>query len=559
MDENFMASAYQRIRQAVAAPSPGSSSSSSPADPAAVPTLPSAERLAAARASLPRPGDAGYLMGRGPEATLDHLLGDVAPALTGQNRSGRYWGFVTGSTLPVAEVADNLVSAWDPNVQVHLPGQTIATEVEDAALRMLLALLGLDPASWEGRTFTTGATASNVLGLACGRERVISQRLPPSHSLGADVRSSLGELGLLRACALAGVDEFRVLTSMAHSSVFKASSIVGLGREAVKELPHSEAEPWRLDLRAVEEELERSERGQRRTAFIIAVSLGEVNTGRFATTGRGDFARLRALADRYGAWIHVDGAFGIFARALPSTPEFADLHTAAAGLEFADSITVDGHKLLNVPYDNGMFFTRSSATLTSVFQNPNAAYLSSPSSSSSASSSGGSIPIQSPLNIGIENSRRFRALPAYAVLLSEGREGLAEMLARMVRLARGIARFIAEEASGDYVLLPEEEEEEGEGKKNDVSDRRDDGKGRQREREKTHIVVLFRARDDGLNEVLVDAINRTAEWYVSGTKWQGRTACRVAVASWRVDVEADLALVKRSLGEIARRYKSGDL
>ncbi|KAI1851090.1 hypothetical protein JX266_003755 [Neoarthrinium moseri] len=497
---DFMEEAYRRIRSSV---------SVSSAEPAS--TLPKLEQLDAARTSLPKLSDGNYLKGTGQQKTLDHLLNDIAPALNGQNLSGRYHGFVTGSTLPIAEVADNIVSAYDQNVQVHLPTQTIATEVEDAALKMLIGLLELgDVADWEGRTFTTGATASNILGLACGREAVIQARLPK----GAD---GVGELGLLGACAQAGIRDVQVLTSMGHSSLSKAASIVGLGRKSVKELPHSDHEPWRLDLHAVERELKRQG-----IASIIALSAGEVNTGRFALTGVEEMQKLRDLADRYGAWIHVDGAFGIFARALPVDPEFPRLKAYAAGLELADSITVDGHKLLNVPYDNGIFFTRKASVLTSVCQNPNAAYL-----------SGGASDIQSPLNVGIENSRRFRALPVYAVLLSEGREGIAHMLARMVRLARGIAQAIKD--SPDYVLLASEAAS--------IED--------------THIIVLFRAKDERLNDVLVETINSGGLWYVGGTKWKGQKAVRVAVASWRVNVEEDLAAVKQYLASIAQQHESG--
>lgn len=366
-------------------------------------TLPAADRIATALAALPRAGQADYLRARGARATLDHIVDTVVPALNGQNLSGRYFGFVTGGTLPVAEAADNVVSALDQNLAVHLPDQTVATAVEDAALRMLLDVLALGgirslaetgtetgteagtetgtetgtpsggssttgiPAEtpWTGRTFTTGATASNVLALALGREALVDARL--QQRTGATVAG----LGLLAACRLAGLQDIRVLTSMAHSSLYKAASIVGLGRAAVVDLPLSAAEPWRLDLAAVERVLADAHAAGGHVAHIVAVSAGEVNTGRFATTGRADMLRLRALADTYGAWIHVDGgsscfcfsllafrfslfaltdcsAFGLFARALPDTPEFAQLRQHTEGLELADSITADGHKILNV-------------------------------------------------------------------------------------------------------------------------------------------------------------------------------------------------------------------
>ncbi|KAI0875663.1 pyridoxal-dependent decarboxylase [Hypoxylon argillaceum] len=503
MENEFIEQAQRRIRQS-ATVAPGEHA----------PTLPGLDRIANARASLPDVARETYLTGLGPAATFNHLIDDIVPGLNGENRSGRYWGFVTGSTLPIAEVADNIVSAYDQNVQVHLPDQTIATEVEDAALKMLLRLLHLgEPERWQGRTFTTGATASNILGLACGREAVIEVRLP--EGLGG-----VGEIGLLRACKKARIEKIQVLTSMGHSSLSKAASVVGLGRTSVKALPLSDAEPWRLNISAVERELQRTD-----VASIIVVSAGEVNTGRFATAGFEDMKRLRRIANRYLAWIHVDGAFGIFARALPDKAEYASLRAISAGLELCDSLTIDGHKLLNVPYDNGIFFTRKSAILNDVFKNPNAAYL----------SSGAASQIQSPLNIGLENSRRFRALPVYAVLMSEGREGIARMMERMVRTARAVAHAI--QSCDGYVLLP------------------DAGARPLSIEDDIHIVVLFRAVDDALNKVLVQRINEGNKWYVSGTSWGGKPAVRVAVSSWRADHEDASNTVKTSLLAISQAHK----
>lgn len=166
-----------------------------------------------------------------------------------------------------------------------------------------------------------------------------------------------------------------------------------------------------------------------------------------------------------------------------------------------------------------MFYTRSLPTLQSVFTNPNAAYL------SSGATSHPDIP--SPLNIGLENSRRFRALPAYAVLLSEGRAGLARLVSNMVRLTRRIAGFVR--TSGHYDLLPTPADGD----------------------EAVFIIVLFRARDAALNDVLVDRINRTRQMYVSGTSWQGEKAVRIAVSNWKVDVERDYRVVTSILTAVA--------
>ena len=295
--------------------------------------------------------------GLGDEETRDHLLADVTPGFNGPKTSANYYGFVTGGVLPIAEVADNIVTAFDQNVSVHLPDQSVSTSVEDGALRMLVELLRLG-SGWEGRTFTTGATASNVLGLACGREAIIRMRLPRHEQ-----HKAVGEMGLLAACAQAKVQHIQILTAMGHSSLYKAASVVGLGRASVTDLPLSSEEPWKIDIDRLEDELMRSEGG---IVSIVAVSAGEVNTGRFATVGFHEMKRIRDLCDRHRAWLHVDGgtphldflvtdsitdvpiAFGLFARSLPQTPEFARLINLAAGLELADSITGDCHKMLNV-------------------------------------------------------------------------------------------------------------------------------------------------------------------------------------------------------------------
>ena len=335
-DSKRLSDAYVRLRAAVS--KLGEETAGAGGSDSGTATLPSATAVQKALSSLPHRGDAGYLEPRGFDATFDYLLDTVVPALNGQNLVGRYYGFVTGSTLPVAEAADNIVTALDQNLHAHLPAQTVSTSVEAAALEMLVETIGLGEAGFGGRIFTTGATSSNVLGLTLGREGVLGMRL------GGDPAKSVSELGLLAASREAGVSDIQVLTSLGHSSLYKAASIAGIGRGSVVDLPYSDAEPWRLSIDRVEETLKSSPG----TAFIIAVSAGEINTSRFATTGLADMQRLRALADKYSAWLHVDAAFGLFARVLPDEPGFARLRQYTQGIELADSITSDAHKLLNV-------------------------------------------------------------------------------------------------------------------------------------------------------------------------------------------------------------------
>ena len=238
--------------------------------------------------------------GLGIEKTTDHLVQDVSPSLNRSSLSPSYYGFVTGGVTPAAQVADGLVSLYDQNVGVHLPDQTIATDVEHQALRLLMKLFHFDPADWTG-TFTTGATGSNVLGLACGREYVVNKRL--ISRLGEDSQETLGSLGLLRAGSLAEIDEINVYSTMAHSSLYKAASILGLGRSSIKDVSLADS-VVSFDSAKIEERLAAS---QHRSASIVVVSCAEVNTGLFATSGYAEMQRLRQLCDKYGAWLHVDG------------------------------------------------------------------------------------------------------------------------------------------------------------------------------------------------------------------------------------------------------------
>ncbi|KAI9926734.1 hypothetical protein ASPWEDRAFT_46214 [Aspergillus wentii DTO 134E9] len=472
--------------------------------------LPSAENLARARASLP---NALPAEGNGFESTKAHILNDIVPAFNGGSISPNYYGFITGGVTPAALFADNVVSAYDQNVQVHLQGHSIVTDVESSALGLLVDLLRLDRNSWHNGLFTTGGTASNILGLACGREHVLRTA---ASKKGVSIKS-VGEYGLFEVIQAAGLSGIQVLSTLPHSSLGKAAGILGIGRANVKNVC-LENNPLRFDLKELEKELARSDK-----ASIVAVSCGEVNTGQFATTGDEELRTLRKLCDEYGAWLHVDGAFGIFCRALDDSEEFASIKKGCEGIELADSIAGDGHKLLNVPYDCGFFLCRHSEEANDVFQNANAAYL-------TAGNTGGSS-IPSPLNIGVENSRRFRALPAYASLMAYGQTGYQEMLQRQIRLARMVSGWLFNHP--EYNLLPE-------------SSSKDEALSN------TFMVVLFSAKSEQLNQQLAAKINETSKMFVSGTSWQGRTACRIAISNWRVEEERDFALISGVLDGVAQ-------
>ena len=251
--------------------------------------------------------------GWGIAKTTAHLLEDIAPALNGQALSPHYYGFVTGGVTPAAKVAENLVSTYDQNVQVHLPETTIATELEDRALKLLIELLDFNVEEWAGRTFTTGATASNIVGLACGREFVVNNAIQSRSKQSTSSRQEIvGEDGLLAACRAADVTNIQVLTTMPHSSLRKASSVVGLGRSCFHRVSTSE-DDITFDLETLENCLKRPH-----TVSIVVISCAEVNTGMFATHGYLEVAKLRSLCDKYGSWLHVDAGMSCGCTCSPS-------------------------------------------------------------------------------------------------------------------------------------------------------------------------------------------------------------------------------------------------
>ena len=236
-----------------------------------IPILPELSVLEAKRSTLLRNIPE---QGVGIEQTTNHLLQDIAPGLVASSLSANYYGFVTGGITPAARVAENLVSTYDQNPAVHLPNETVASNVEDKALQLLMDLLRFDQNEWSG-IFSTGATASNVLGLACGREYILNERI--RSRLGPESEESLGSLGLLKACRIAGVEEINVFTTKAHSSLFKASSILGLGRAGVHDVvtPNSYVT---FDLHKLEQLLKS---GHHNSASIVVISSGTFSVKEF--------------------------------------------------------------------------------------------------------------------------------------------------------------------------------------------------------------------------------------------------------------------------------------
>ncbi len=382
----------------------------------------------------------------------------------------RYLGFVTGGCTPAALAGDWLVSAYDQNVRGD--GESIAATVEHETLRLLRALFTL-PESFTG-AFVSGATQANFVALATARQWAVAR-------LGIDV----SEQGLWN------VPPIPVLGGSPHASISKALSMLGMGRQTLEVLPYL---PGRM---AVDPEaLQKRLAALNGTPAIVVASAGEVNTGDFD-----DLEMLAQLCQKYGAWLHVDGAFGLFAACDP-----AHAHLLR-GLDAADSIISDGHKWLNVPYDSGFVFTRHLALHQQVFK-VTAAYLGDSSDLSHRTP---------------ENSRRFRALPTWMTLMAYGRTGYRELIARSCSLAQQLAQGL--ESSSYFELLAP-----------------------------VHLnIVCFalRGADATQRNHFLEALKKDGRVLLSSTFFAGKPAIRAAFANWSTR-EQDIPLILDVLEQCAR-------
>src|SRR5438552_15138731 len=313
---------------------------------------------------LPEDGD-------GALAAIDELVRASDGALRASGP--RFFHWVIGGDTPAALAADWLTSAWDQNAAAY-DSTPIGTVTEELSIGWLKELFGL-PASW-GVVLTTGATIANFTALAAARRWWAGR-----HGVDIDARG------------FAGLPAVPVFSSgYIHPSATKALAMLGIGRDTVRRFTRDDI--GRIDLAAMEAAL----RDLKGAPAIIVGNAGEVNAGDFDPIDA-----LADLADRYDAWLHVDCAFGLFARA---TPKAAHL---AAGVERAHSVIADGHKWLNVPYDSGFAFVRDVSLLAKVFT-LTAAYLPAPDDPHSVF-----------MNLSPESSRRARALPIWATLRAYGR------------------------------------------------------------------------------------------------------------------------------------------
>ena len=402
--------------------------------------------------------------GMGAAAALELFRHRYEAGLSG-SAGPRYLGFVTGGTTPAALVGDWLATAYDQNLSND--GDSIATTVEHEALAMLRQLFGLDD-GFAG-AFVSGATQANLVALATARQWV-------GERLGVDVSEQ----------GLAGLAPVPVLAGSAHASIFKVLSVLGLGRGAVEPVATL---PGRMAVDPAALETRLAALGGR--PAIVVASAGDVNTGDFD-----DLRALGTLCRRHGAWLHVDGAFGLFAACDPDLAHHLD------GLETADSVATDGHKWLNVPYDSGIVFTRHLELQEKVFKAV-AAYL----------GEGPDLLHRTP-----ENSRRFRALPAWMTLMAYGRDGYRDLVRRNSRQARALGERLA--ASSRFELL--------------APVRLD--------------IVCFALVEGGAGarDRLIAQLARDGRVYLTPTQFAGRPGLRAAFVNW-LTCDEDVEIVFEAL------------
>ncbi len=418
------------------------------------PSVESVERLALLDEPLPEhPTD--------PRIVL-RMLDEIGSPATVASAGGRYFGFVTGGALPAALTANLMAGVWDQNAGYRIQSP-VAARVEDVCLKWLREVFGLPAGA--GCGFVTGATMANFAALAAARRAVLLKA-------GWNVE----EDGLI------GAPPVRVVVGdEVHVSVLKALSLLGLGRARVERVSVDAQGRMRADALP-----------NLSGATIVCIQAGNVNTGAF------DPAReVCAAARDAGAWVHVDGAFGLWAAA---SPRLAHL---SAGFTDADSWATDAHKWLNASYDSGIAFVREAEHLRAAMT-VGAAYLIAGAE-------------REPCQWTPDMSRRARGLEIWAALRSLGRAGLADLIERCCRHA---ARFAEGLRAAGYEIL------------NDVV--------------LNQVLVSF--GDDATTRRVIEAIQADGTCWCGGTVWQGRAAMRVSVSSWAT-TEDD---VERSLDAIIR-------
>jgi glutamate/tyrosine decarboxylase-like PLP-dependent enzyme len=387
----------------------------------------------------------------------------------------RYFGFVTGGSTPASLAGDWLVSAFDQNACGST--DSVAPQMEKQTIDLFKTLFGLDN-DYSG-AFVSGATMSNFTGLAIARQWAGEQ-------LGID-------------CSEDGIRNvpITILSGSPHSTILKSLSMLGLGR---RWLVHIDLMPDREAI--LIDELEKAL--MRSTAPVIVVA----NAGTVNTVDFDDLEAIGRLKTRYGFWLHVDAAFGGFAAV---SDRYAHLMN---GINHADSITIDAHKWLNVPYDAAMQFTRHPGLQLKVFRN-SAAYL--------------GDPAQSPdyFHYTPESSRRWRALPSWFTLMAYGKEGCREVVERNCDLADKLGRALA--ASNEFSLVAPV---------------------------RMNVVCFSFREDTSITAIrtFLDAIRDDGRVYFTPTVYKERPAIRAAISNWQTS-EDDIDIAVEALHDVKKTWR----
>jgi len=401
-----------------------------------------------------------------PHDVLD-ILNSIASPATVASAGGRYFGFVTGGTLPASLAANWLAAAWDQNA-FSFTSSPVAVVLEEVALTWLLGALDLPPEC--GGSFVSGATMANFTALAAARHAILDGG-------GWDVEDK----------GLFGAPEITVVVGAeAHPTLHKALGLLGLGRNRVLTVQVDNQGRMRAD--KLPDLSDRS---------IVCIQAGNVNTGAFDPA-----LEICRCAHDSGAWVHVDGAFGLWAAADPSKAYLVE------GYAEADSWATDAHKWLNVPYDSGLAFVRNPDYLHKAMS-ISAAYLP-------------EVNKREPLNFTPEASRRMRGLEIWAALKSLGRSGLADLVERTCRYATKIADSLI---GAGYEVL------------NKV--------------ELNQVLVSFGSAEQ--TQAVIAGIQTEGTCWCGGTVWQGQTAMRISISSWATtddDINRSIDAILRVAQEI---------
>ena len=422
-----------------------------------------------ARSVFPRPENVRRLesalatdMPEGPTPADDVLafMDDYGSPATVASAGGRFFGFVTGGALPASAAAHTLATAWDQNCFSYTSSPAAAL-FEQTALRWLKDLFGF-PADSEG-TLVTGATMANFTGLAAARHEVLRRA-------GWDVDKQ----------GLRGSPPIQVIAGQeAHATLFKMISLLGLGRAHVVRVPaDSQGRMNAQALPAIQ------------APSIVCIQAGNVNSGAFDPA-----QEIIERAHAAGAWVHVDGAFGLWARTAPKRAHLM------AGFEAADSLATDAHKWLNVPYDTGVALVRKAECLRAAM-----------------SITGEYLLLgqhRDAIDLTPDSSRRARGIDIWAALRQLGRSGLAELIERHCDQARWLADQLA--LAGIEIL-------------NDVV--------------LNQVVVAF--GDDERTRRAIASLQKAGDCWCGGTRWQGREAMRISISSWAT-TQDDMEITFRAI------------